>query len=91
MTQFGEHVIGKAQKLAPVASGFLKNSGVAQAAVDSGNSIDQVIGFNAEYAAAVHERLNVHHDQGQAKFLETAMRSEAKKLTRFVKEELDKV
>jgi hypothetical protein len=28
------------------------------------------IGFNTEYAAAVHENLNAHHTVGKAKYLE---------------------
>lgn len=38
-----------------------------------GGTIEMLIGFNADYAAAVHERLDLHHDQGQAKFLEAAI------------------
>lgn len=34
-----------------------------------------IIGFNTNYAAAVHERLDLHHEPpGQAKFLESALR-----------------
>jgi hypothetical protein len=88
--QFGNHVIGKAQKLAPVETGALKASGIAQEPVVRGTSIDQVIGFNTNYAAAVHERLDLHHPQGQAKFLETPMRTEARKLIPFVEAEIKK-
>lgn len=40
--------------------------------------------------AAVHERLDQHHEQGQAKFLETAMRTEAPKLVPYVTREMKK-
>lgn len=30
------------------------------------------VGFSAPYATVVHERLNVHHPRGQAKYLERA-------------------
>ena len=44
----------------------------------------KTIGFNTNYAAAVHENLEAHHDVGEAKFLENAMRTEAPKVTQFV-------
>lgn len=75
---------------ARVDTGFLKASGNADEPTVSGASIYQVIGFNAHYAAAVHERLDLHHTDGQAKFLETAMRTEARKLVNYVKSEVKK-
>lgn len=80
--QFANHVIGKSQDLAPKKTGTLAGSGVAEDAKVSagGKDITAVIGHNTDYAAAVHERINVHHDNGQAKYLETAMRQEAHKL-----------
>ncbi|MCC6679876.1 MAG: hypothetical protein IT445_03140 [Phycisphaeraceae bacterium] len=88
--KFANHVIGQAQDLAPVETGALKSSGVAEKAEFVGHDIRAVVGFNTDYAAAVHERLDLHHDQGQAKFLETAMRTEAHKLRPFVESEMRK-
>ena len=87
---FANHVVGKAQDLAPIEFGTLKASGVAEKAAFAGNDITAVVGFNTDYAAAVHERLDVHHDQGQAKYLETAMRTEAPKLVPHVEKEMRK-
>lgn len=88
--QFANHVIGKAQKLAPIEFGTLKASGVAEKAEAKGNDIFAVVGFNTNYAAAVHERLDLNHDQGQAKYLEDAMRTEGPKLVPFVEKEMRK-
>ena len=44
------------------------------------------IGFNTDYAAAVHENLEAHHDVGQAKFLEAAMNENQSKMAPFVAE-----
>jgi hypothetical protein len=82
--QFGEHVIGDAQQLTPVKTGALKASGTTEPAVESGDSISKAIGFNTDYAAAVHERLESKHDQGEAKFLEKAMNGNAGKFGPFV-------
>jgi hypothetical protein len=49
-----------------------------------GRSIEKTVGFNTNYAAAVHERLDQQHEQGQAKYLETAMRNNAAKFESFV-------
>jgi len=93
--QFAEQVVGKAQDLAPVETGALKRSAVAEKAQSSGGGgggggITAVIGFNTDYAAAVHERLEAHHDQGESKYLEKAMRRKAHKLKPFVEKEMRK-
>jgi hypothetical protein len=81
---FGQHVIGDGQERAPVKTGALKASGTAQPATASGDLITLDMGFNTDYAAAVHERLESHHDQGEAKFLENALEANTPKFTPFV-------
>ena len=82
--QFGEHVIGDAQQLTPVDTGALQASGTTEPATIDGTLITKTIGFNTNYAAAVHENLTAHHDHGQAKYLSTAMEENAPKLAPFV-------
>jgi hypothetical protein len=72
--------IGDARSLTPVKTGALQASGVALPAETDGTKITATIGFNTNYAAAVHENLTAHHDVGQAKYLEAAMRRNAPKL-----------
>lgn len=40
--------------------------------------------FKAAYAVFVHERTDLHHDNGQAKFLEEPLRTEAATMTRLM-------
>lgn len=80
----GEHILGQAQKLAPIKSGDLKGSATGEKAQIRGNNITKTIGFSVHYAAAVHERLDLHHDQGQAKFLETALRQNQVRFSQYV-------
>jgi len=87
---FAWAVIGRAQELAPVETGALKASATVESPVIEATNIFCTIGFNVEYAAAVHEILDKHHPQGQAKFLETAMREFAPKLKGFIEAELKK-
>ena len=69
----GEFVLAEAQKLCPVDTGAL----IASATGDDSHlgKGEYEIGFNTPYAAAVHERTEVAHPQGQAKYLETAMKT----------------
>lgn len=71
---FGEMVVGNAQQLTPVDTGALQASGTTLPAEEKGQKLTKVVGFNTNYAAAVHERLELYHEHGQAKFLETAVR-----------------
>jgi hypothetical protein len=86
----GEKVLGDAQQLCPVDTGFLQSSATSEPAVERGNKITKQVGFNADYAAAVHENLTAHHEVGQAKFLETAIKQNARKLREYVASEMRK-
>jgi hypothetical protein len=88
--RFGEHLIGDAQQLTPVKTGALQASGTTTTAQIDGETITKLMGFNTDYAAAVHERLDLNHAVGQPKFLETAMRENAPKFVPFVSNEMKK-
>lgn len=75
----GHALISAAQGRVPIDSGDLKGSGKV---VDHGKPLSVEIGFNEEYAAAVHERLDVTHEQGQAKYLEAAIREDGPEIFR---------
>src|SRR4051794_9242208 len=82
--KFGLIVNGDAQELAPVDTGALKASATDEPAAISGGKITKVIGFNVNYAAAVHERLDVKHAQGEAKYLYTAMKVNQPKMGPYI-------
>jgi hypothetical protein len=86
--EFGLAVLGKASELAPVATGFLKASAHEEPAKLNGVEIEKKLSFTAAYAIYVHENLNAHHDQGQAKFLETALRQKAPLFNGFMEKRL---
>ncbi len=46
------------------------------------------IGYTAEYAVPVHERTDLHHEHGQAKFLEQPIRTEEKKMADIIRAKL---
>lgn len=69
----GERIMGEAKRLCPVDTGTLRASGhVSEPTVTPGDGVIVLLGFGgpaADYAVYVHERLDVHHPNGQAKFL----------------------
>lgn len=81
LLEVANQTIGDSHQLCPVDTGALQSSATVGDLKESANSMSVEIGHNVNYAAAVHERLDVHHGHGQAKFLETAMRENAPKLT----------
>lgn len=46
------------------------------------------VGYTAPHAVPVHERLDVHHPQGQAKFLEQPLRTEQRKMAAIIRSRL---
>jgi len=70
--QVSESILSQAQKRAPVLTGFLKGSSL-RAEVDGGGGLTHEIGFTAIYAAAVHERSELTHSQGQSHYLLAAI------------------
>ena len=88
--RFADDVIREAVWLAPRETGELKASGKALPAINQDGLITAEIGFNVYYAAAVHERLDLTHKEGQAKFLETAMRANVGRMKDYVIEAIKK-
>jgi hypothetical protein len=84
MDRFTAYVLSQAIELAPIKFGDLKASGYAEDAVWDGSMLFATLGFGVYYAAAVHERLDVHHDQGQAKFVEVPIRQNAPRMAPYV-------
>ena len=90
LLKLANHTIGVSQALCPVDTGALQASGTVGELEDAGEKLSVTIGHNTNYAAAVHERLDVHHPQGQAKFLETAIREVMPKAAEFIGNEVKK-
>lgn len=70
--QVGEAILSRAQKRTPVLTGFLQNSSL-RVEVNGSKGLAHEIGFTAKYAAAVHERPELTHKQGQAFYLKAAI------------------
>lgn len=62
---------------APIDTAALRGSATVLAATDAasvgGTLIEAVLLFDEPYAAVQHERLDYHHDDGQAKYVEEPM------------------
>lgn len=85
-----EMISTDAKKLTPVEHGPLKASGHATSVrIVGGALVGSVVfgGAAASYAPYVHERLDVHHPVGQAKFLTTAVQRRVRGMgTRLARE-----
>ncbi len=66
----GEDLLETAKENCPVKTGNLRNSGYVHVL-----GYEVTIGFDAPYAAEVHENLAAQHDSGEAKFLETPFKA----------------
>lgn len=79
MRQELEAVLGLAKKKAPVDSGRLRASGyVTEPEIKNDVVLNGEVGFSAEYAVYVHERTELRHVVGEAKFLEKAINERSK-------------
>jgi len=67
LEELAYRVLKVAKEKTPVDTGFLQSSGEVSEEPDG-----FVVRFTAEYALPVHERTEVNHPNGQAKFLEDA-------------------
>lgn len=72
MNDAGFMIQYEAQKLTPVDTGNLKASAYTNPVVTGEPAVS--VGFTASYALAVHEDLQMPHDNGEAKFLEKAIK-----------------
>jgi len=87
----GEDVKAKSQELCPEKTGHLKSTARVVLATFDGRDVKVNVVYDADYAAFVHEDLSKHHENGQAKFLETAVRVEGPKGNELVAGEVAQV
>lgn len=64
------NILKEAMDQCPVETGTLRRSGTVDEPKVNKKNITVEIGFNTEYAAAVHERIGARHKIGKAKYLE---------------------
>lgn len=79
-------VKGTALPLTPIETGNLRGSWFSHP-LQQGDNIGVELGYGegASYAVYVHERTELHHDVGQAKFLEEALKREEKRILEILR------
>lgn len=84
LREFAEDVLARSQALVPVNTGRLKSTGQVNGPELKNGSLEVHIGYGdrrtAFYAAIVHERLDVRHPRGSAKYLEIPLNENLKQL-----------
>ena len=84
----GEHILKESNKLVPVDTGKLKRSGRV---VVNEQDLTVGVGYDTPYAARQHEDMTLNHPNGgEAKFLEKAMHSEARRCREIIRDEFIK-
>lgn len=101
MFDFGGLVLNEALKLTPIDTGELRSRGFVEGpfqtqdeqyyAVAVGYEKHDENGKGDYYAVPVHERTNVHHEVGQAKFLEEPFKRLQKEFIRQLAEAAQEV
>lgn len=72
-------VEGASKRMTPVDTGNLRAGTYTELLEISGN-VGVEIGYTANYAVFVHERTELHHNFGQAKFLEEALKQNERQI-----------
>lgn len=90
LDRYAQAVLTNARQRAPIQTGDLRRSATALPTENNQGRLTKEIGFGMSYAAAVHERLDLHHPEGEAKYLENAIRDLARDFTGYIREEIDK-
>lgn len=75
----------------PVDTGTLKRAWVVDAPKIQSGTISVDVGYGTAYAIYVHERTDLGHDTGQAKFLEAAIKEESGKFLQKLAKRADKL
>ena len=94
MVEFAGEIEAESVKLTPIDTGELRSRSYIHGPLyDSKNQqYTMVVGYEKDtpaensYAVPVHERVEVHHDVGQAKFLETAFETKQPEYLPFIKQ-----
>jgi len=84
LTQAAEHVGEVSAQLVPIEEGTLLRSQKIE--IDS--ATEASISYNTVYARYQHERLDLRHEHGQAKYLEQPMITEEPKVLEIIAEHL---
>lgn len=78
--EVGSQILSEAQRRVPVDTAFLQNSDMIDPPVPRPGVMDFEIGFNADYAAAVHEVTKATHSQGEHHYLLNAIIQEGPRI-----------
>lgn len=85
-----DRVMARSQELVPRATGELAESAFVDEPRREGDQTWVAIGYTAGHAVPVHELLHHHHEQGQAKYLQTAVAEASPGMPRRVAEIVDR-
>ena len=90
--QEGENAMAVSKRRTPVEFGNLRASGHVKLPKTKGGKTTVTLAYGTDYAVFVHEILTANHPVGRAKFLESAVKDQAKGISgRMKKRVLDRI
>lgn len=100
LRKFGGRVEAESTKRCPVDTGELRSRVFNEGPLRDGDTYVQVVGYEKfgatweqgrPYAVPVHERTNVHHPVGEAKFLQNAVNALSREYATYLQKLLGQV
>ena len=85
---WAEPMMAESNAEAPKDTGYMVSTSYIEQPEVSNGQISAEMGYRADYAIYPHERLELHHPVGKAKFLEDPMNRNAPKLLTDVSKEI---
>lgn len=83
-------VLAEAKRNVPVDSGRLRDSGQVKPTPDGGVAVTFGEGLPDDRAVVVHEKTELHHGSGEAKYLERAMAARRAQVAETIANEIRK-
>ena len=85
LLQEAENAMGVSIRRTPVDTGNLRATGHVKPPERRGGTVTVLLAYGTDYAIYVHEILTSNHPVGRAKFLESAVKDQAKGMGRRMK------
>jgi len=87
----GQHLRSESVKQCPVDTGRLRASATVTPVKEEGDTFYVEVGYGTDYAIYVHERTELRHKVGKAKFLEDPLKENANNYKEWIRSAIRRV
>ena len=89
--RMGQHLRSESVKQCPVNTGRLRASATVTPVKEEGDTFYVEVGYGTDYAIYVHERTELRHKVGKAKFLEDPLKENANNYKEWIRSAIRRV